>query len=248
MRLGPIRLLDVMVRLAARRDCMHGTDEPDAPGLPVPAGDAPGPAMREAARRYVRDAEPLAAFLADLEVAYRVLDLPPPSTETVKEASIAWADEFLRKLDGVTCEDPLTGMSGPEHARAYLSALVRTEQERCTDPPLQTHAVVSVVLAEPEAAVQDENELETAFDRSLQLATVGETIRATFERCDVVSALGPRRVLAVVGRDQFLDNRAEELDWLLRRRLPVSSAPRVQVRSMPRDEDQTDALLAEPRT
>ena len=225
---------------------MHGTDKPPAPRGPLPASDAPGPAMREAARRYVRDGEPLAAFLADLEVAYRVLDLPPPGTEVVKEASIAWADEFLSKLDPVTCEDPLTGMSGPEHARAYLSASARSEEGSCAAPP-GVHAVVVVVLAEPEVVAPSADELEATFERSLQLATVGETIRATFERCDVVSALGPRRVLAVVGRDQYLENRADELDWLLRRRLPVSSAPQVLVLPMPDDEDQTDALLARHR-
>ena len=30
-----------MVRAAARPDFMHGTDKPDAPGLPFPPGDAP---------------------------------------------------------------------------------------------------------------------------------------------------------------------------------------------------------------
>jgi len=227
-----------MVLVATRPDGMHGTDKTAAALSP---SETPGPAMREAARRYVRDGEPLAAFLADIEVAHRVLDLPPPTTEIVKEASIAWADEFIGKLDGTACEDPLTGMSGPENARAYLTALARTD-EQCPGRPA-SHAVVVVTLAESEGTAPTSSDLEAAFDRSLQLATVAETLRAVFERCDVVSALGPRRVLAVVGNDPLLRNRADELDWLLRRRLPVSSAPEVRVEQVPEDERQTNAFL-----
>jgi hypothetical protein len=228
-----------MVRGEARPEDMDGTDKPAA-APPVPTGGTPGPAMREAARQYVRDGEPLATFLTDLEVAYQAMDQPPPGTEVIKEASIAWADEFLARLDGVAFEDPLTGLSGPEHARVHLGGFYRVDDPEGRQESLETNAIVVVTLAEPCSPV---TELDAAFDQSLQLATVGETIRATFECCDLICALGRRRVLAVVGHDLFLNNRAEELDWLLRRRLPISSAPQVLVRPMPEDEERAGALL-----
>ncbi|RNL78441.1 hypothetical protein [Nocardioides marmorisolisilvae] len=220
---------------------MRATDRTQHTPLALPSSGLAGPAVREAARQYVRDGEPLATFLGDLEVAYQVLNLPPPSLDLVKQASIAWADEFLGKLDGLACEDPLTGMSSAQHARVHLQSLYRSCADRGEHPD-DAHALVIVSLVEacptPEADV-----LEAAFHQSLRLATISDTLRSTFARCDVVAALDHGRVLAVVSRDDSLAHRADELAWLLRRRLPVSSAPRVLVEPMPVAADQALALL-----
>ena len=220
---------------------MRATHRPQQPNLiHLPDHGLAGPAVREAARQYVRDGEPLATFLADLEFAYQVLNLPPPGTELVKQASIAWADEFLGEIDGIACADPLTGMATTEHARKHLRSLYRAHAEDRT--VLDAHALVIVSLFESHPRPVTDV-LEAAFQQSLRLATVADTLRSTFERCDVVTALDYGRVLAVVARDEFLQNRADELAWLLRRRLPVSSAPRVLVESMPVAEDEAVALL-----
>lgn len=197
-----------------------------------------GPAVREAARQYVRDGEPLATFLADLEVAYQVLALPPPSTDLVKQASIAWADEFLGGLEGIACRDPLTGMSSAEHARVHLRSLYRALDEHSVE--LHALVVVSLFEARPRRRADP---LEEAFRDSLRLATIADTIRTTFDRCEVIASLDAGRVVAVVNRDELLDHHADELAWHLRRRLPVSSAPRVLVEAMPPAEDQAIALL-----
>lgn len=222
---------------------MPATESPDPSPLRLP-GDVTntGSALQEAARKYVGDGESLGTFLADLEVAYQALNHQPPSTEVVKQASIAWADEFLGRLDGIACEDPLTGMSSPEHARVHLRTLYRTGDAGRTMRVLDAHALVIVSLIDSDPTPK-RDVLEATFDLSLRLATVGEAIRSSFERCDVVASLDCGRVLAVVGRDEFLQNRAEELAWLLRRRLPVSSAPRVLVEPMPASETSACALL-----
>jgi hypothetical protein len=216
----------------------------------LPENGLAGPALSEAARRYVRDGEPLSTFLADLEVAYQVLDLPPPSTALVKQASIAWADEFVGELGGIACEDPLTGMSSPEHARVHLSSLYRGVAPASADPAgadpasagPEGHALVVVSLVET-CAPRETDVLEAAFRQSLRLATVAETVRTTFHRCDVITALDHGRVVAVVSQGEALVQQAEELAWLLRRRLPVSSAPRVLIETMPPTEHQAIALL-----
>lgn len=232
-----------MVRRAAREVGMPAPDRPQPTRFALPEIAQAGPAVREAARQYVRDGEPLATFLADLEVAYQVLDLPPPSTELVKQASIAWADEFLGEVDGLAREDPLTGMSSAEHARMHLQSLYRSTGER-PQSAVDTHALVVVSLfeAHPRPAT---DVLEAAFHQSLRLATVADTIRATFERCDVIAALDHGRVVAVVSRDELVMHRADEVAWLLRRRLPVSSAPRVLVEMLPPTEHRALALLGE---
>lgn len=207
-----------------------------------PAGSLTGAAIRDAARDYVVAGEPLTTFLGDLEAAFEVLELPPPSTEVVKLASIAWADEFLGTLEDLACADPLTGMSSAEHARAHLRTLYRAGDEQYVAEVLDTRAlvIVSVFQAYPQPR---SDALETAFEESLRLATIAETIRTTFERCDVVAALDYGRVLAVIARDELLHQRTDELAWVLRRRLPVSSAPRVLVDSMPDCENSACALL-----
>ena len=230
-----------MVAERTRLVAMHGTNR--AATTPLPSSGLSGSAIREAARQYVADGEALATFLADLEVAHQALHLPSPGKELVKAASLAWADEILAKLDDVACENPLTGMSSAEHARIHLRTLYQTGDAERTTRVLDAHALVIVSLFESDPAAPKACELEAAFDQSLRLATVGETIRATFERCDVLATMQPGRVLAVVSRDQFLENRAEELAWLLRRRLPISSAPRVHVDTMPPTEDAACALL-----
>jgi len=221
---------------------MRATDRPQQNPLHLPDSGLPGPAVREAARQYVRDGEPLATFLTDLEVAYQVLNLPPPNAELVKQASIAWADEFLGEFEGVAREDPLTGMSSAEHARAHLRTLYRAGGGDCTRELLDDRALLIVSLFESNPRPKIDV-LEAAFDQSLRLATVADTIRTTFDCCDVVAALDHGRVLAVVGCDEFVENRTDELAWLLRRRLPVSSAPRVRVEPMPADVEQAVAFL-----
>lgn len=223
---------------------MRSTDHPHPPPLSVPFSSS-GSALREAARQYVVDGEPLATFLGDLELAHELLKLPPPSTDVVKAASLAWADEFLGRLDGVACENPLTGMSTGEHALVHLRTLYRTGDTARTARVLAGHALVIVSLFHLDPATPKAHDLETAFDESLKLATVAETIRATFERCDVIAALEGGRVLALVERDEFVENRVDELSWLLRRRLPISSVPRVLVEPMPETEEGACALLDE---
>lgn len=201
-----------------------------------------GPAVRQAARQYVQDGEPLATFLTDLEVAFQALDLPPPSTAVVKQASIAWADEFLGGLEGLACRDPLTGMSSAEHARVHLRSLYRALGALDDGQAAELHALVVVSLIEANPRTQTDP-LDVAFHDSLRLATVADLIRTIFGHCEVVTALDPGRVLAVVSRDAELDDHADALAWHLRRRLPVSSAPRVLVEEMPPAEDQAIALL-----
>lgn len=204
-------------------------------------GDTCSEAIRSAARLYVRDGESLETFLEDLEAAHDALGLPPASTEMVKEASIAWADESLAVFDGEAFEDPLTGLATPGYARSRLRALYRTRPGRPDTTVPGAHAVIIVTLIESDPGSTQKLPIDAAFDQSLRLATVAETIRATFDRCEVVTALGNGRTLAVVARDQYLTNRIDELSWLLRRRLPVRCAPRVLAESLP--ETETDAYL-----
>jgi hypothetical protein len=191
-------------------------------------------AIQEAARRYVADGEPLDAFLGDLEFAFHVLDLAPPSREVVKEASLAWADEILDTLASVACQNPLTGLSTLEHARDHVRALPRA---------LTDYAVVVVSLLASDQPDARRDVLDEAFDQSLRLAVVGETIRSTFEGCDVVASRSQGRVLAIVRAHELLPERADELACQLRRRLPVRSAPRVLVEPLPPTEHLVLELL-----
>lgn len=195
---------------------------------------SPGPAttIREAARRYVADGEPLDAFLDDLEFAYYLLDLAPPSPEVVREASLAWADEILGILDRVACHNPLTGLSTLEHARRHLQVLGQG---------LTEHAVVVVSLLGAASSGGRRDLLEAAFEESLRLAVVGETVRSIFEQCDLLVSLPHGRVLAVVRAGSSLEEQADTLARQLRRSLPISSAPRVRVTAMP----PTEALVLE---
>lgn len=213
-----------------------------SPDLAPPTGTS-GPALRAAARQYVGDGEALATFLDDLEFAHQALDLPPPSIDVVKAASLAWADEILGKLEGIACEDPLTGMSSAAHARVHLKALYRASDARAGADVLSAYRLVVVSMFESDPDPSRSHPLEAAFDQSLRLATVAEAVRLTFRRCDVVAPLQPGRVLAVVGREDGPDDRADELACLLRRRLPISCAPRVLVEPMPASEEGALALL-----
>jgi hypothetical protein len=127
----------------------------------------------------------------------------------------------------------------------HLSSLYRAAAAAGTSPSSagpEGHALVVVSLVET-CAPRETDVLEAAFQQSLRLATVAETVRTTFHRCEVVTALDHGRVVAVVSQDEALVQQADELAWLLRRRLPVSSAPRVLIETMPPTEHQAIALL-----
>jgi len=207
--------------------------------MPTKPSGLSAPAIRDAARQYVADGESLATFLADLEIAHRALGVPPPSAESVKRASLAWSDEILATLNGVACEDPLTGLSTLEHARLHFRALYRLDEPGLPSRVMDQFAVVLVSLLEVDRAPADE--LTRAFDRALRLATVGELIRAAYDRCVVLAELPHGRVLAVVSADG--PESADQLARSLRRRLPISSAPRVLVEPLPATGEHADALL-----
>ncbi|MFL6105751.1 MAG: hypothetical protein ACJ72L_02215 [Marmoricola sp.] len=65
------------------------------------------------------------------------------------------------------------------------------------------------------------------------VAQIAGTVRETFERCELITSLSNGRILAVVERDRFTENRIQETAWLLRRRLPSRFLPRIEALDLP---------------
>lgn len=77
----------------------------------------------------------------------------------------------------------------------------------------------------------------SAIDEDLRqpwlASVIAETVRQTFDRCESVTSLHDGRLLAVVERDPFTENRIQEVDWLLRRRLPARCFPKIDALDLP---------------
>lgn len=202
-----------------------------------------GDAIRAAARFYAREREPLDALLGDLRAARDLLGLPQPTPEMIQTARTAWAAASVDDSVEDVHEDPLTGLTVAPHARERLRSLCARPEVGDLDAGGPYVLVVLTVLdagmAEPPARPLDE-----ALREPFLVALIAETVRLTFDRCELVTSLGVGQILAVVERDPFTENRIQELEWLLRRRLPVRFTPRIHALDMPGTETELFDVLA----
>lgn len=202
-----------------------------------------GDAIRAAARFYAREREPLDALLEDLRAARDLLGLPQATPEMIQSARNAWAAASADDSVEDVPEDPQTGLALAPHARARLRSLAtRADGALGAGGPyvLVVLSVLDGVITEQPARPLDE-----ALREPFLVTLIAETVRLTFDRCELVTSWGVGRILAVVERDRFTENRIQELEWLLRRRLPGRFTPRIHALDMPGTDTELFDVLAE---
>jgi hypothetical protein len=176
--------------------------------------------------------------LADTSRAVRGTE---PSYAEVRALSVAWSDAMLGYVNGLSCDDPLTGLSTLAHLRSRVSEVYRLGDTTGT-PPAESHALVVVAAppgTDPAAGGDD------VLTRAMQAARLGDTARTVFPGIETIGHVAPGRVVVLAARDERIARRV----GLLRRMLDDGLVPhaRVWIEGLP-DSDQLAGRLLDELT
>jgi len=148
-----------------------------------------------------------------------------PTFDESRAVAEGWGDTTLGFVRGVTCADPLTGLSSEAHVRAVLADW------------FQGSAEVRAVLAVIELPTPQD-----PFAHARRLTLAGQLGQVAFPRARAVGRFGVRRVGILAPREAHLAARTELLFHLL-----GDLAGRVWVDVLPGSIDSAGWLLDELR-
>lgn len=149
-----------------------------------------------------------------------------PHYEESHALSLAWSETTLGYLHGLSCADPLTGLSTLAHLRDRVAELYRDSHHDA-----RNHALVVAQLATP------------GLDRlgaARRLTVVGNTARSVFSGPEAIGQVGPSRIVVVAPRDEALAGRVALL-----RRMVTERAERVWIEGLPSSDSSAVSLLDE---
>ncbi|MFZ5845791.1 MAG: hypothetical protein ACOYX5_00235, partial [Actinomycetota bacterium] len=146
-----------------------------------------------------RDGAALGEALDGLRTTFEVVLGIEPDFASVEALSVAWSEATLEFLHGLSCEDPLTGLTSFAHLRTRVDELYR-EAEQTGEPVSAGHALVIVEMSPVDASTTGEHQ----FNRVIRLVQVTGMVRAVFSGGETVSRLGVDRLTAVVRRAPHL--------------------------------------------
>jgi hypothetical protein len=150
-----------------------------------------------------------------------------PSFEEMRTLSVAWSEATLAYLHGLSCADPLTGLSTLAHLRERVADLYRD-----THADIRRHAlVITQVAGAPELDV---------LATSRRLTLLGDAARSVFHGPEAISQVGAARVVVLASRDASLAPRVSLL-----RRMVEDRADRVWIEGMPGTDASAAQLLDE---
>jgi hypothetical protein len=198
------------------------------------AGDHPLEPSVEAGRRLAEQGVGLAEALDGLMIAYHRAAGTEPDFEVVRAMSESWAESSLSAVMPLTCEDPLTGFTGPEHLRSGLGELYRDAQVHGYGVQ-DTHGLLVVELTGTAAS---------GADHELRMVSVADCLRSVFSGGEIVSRLGHKRAAVLVPRDERLTERLETVRSLLGRRRSEPGT-RVWVERLPTLIEWAEAIVDE---
>lgn len=174
-------------------------------------------------------------LLRDVEDVSRSVSGSLPPYEMVRAMSIAWTETALQDAYAMSCEDPLTGLTTPEHLRTRLDDVYRLAERNGVSASDQW-AFVVVELTSTGGP-------EIGLLRSLSMIAVAELLRACFDGDETIARLGQRRAVALVHRSDATRGYAMLRD-LLAQSSDVPST-RVWVEGVPASSHAASRLLNE---
>lgn len=178
----------------------------------------------------------LGEALHSLRLAFEAVTEAEPSFAATEALARAWSEETLAYLHGVSCEDPLTGLSTPAHLRGRLSEIHRAA-EQAGQRVSRTHALVVVEL--PPIRHTD------PFGNALLLVRCGEHLQEALSGDRTVSRVGARRLVGLAGRTPRLAGDVAGVRDLVCGLLTGRAGPRVWIEPLPDDLALSARLLDE---
>jgi hypothetical protein len=209
----------------------------EAVGEALASGSGTVVACEVAGAALARDGLTLAESLDSLATTARRVGGADPDYAAARALAVAWTEAMLGYLNGLSCEDPLTGLSSLAHLRSRVADLYRgTAAGTVRD----SHALVVVATPPgPDAASGPDDVLS----RALRVAQLGDTARTVFAGTETIGHVAPGRVIVLAGRDDRIGRRV----GLLRQMLDGSPVPhtRVWIEGLPDSDQAAGSLLDE---
>lgn len=168
---------------------------------------------------------PLGESLDGLRTTTQLVRHRDPTFDEVQALSTAWSEATLGYLNGLSCADPLTGLSTHAHLRERISELYR----ETADP--RSHALV-VTQAHFGAADQ--------LGSVRHMTLLGQTARSVFSGRETIGQVGHSRLVVVASRDDALAPRVSLL-----KRMVSDHADRVWIEGLPGTDESAAHLLDE---
>jgi hypothetical protein len=210
----------------------------EAVGEALASGSGTQVACEVTGGALARDGLTLAEALDALAATTRLVRGSAPDFADTQALTVAWSEAMLGYLNGLSCEDPLTGLASLAHLRSRISELYRGEGPG--NPARDSHALVVVAApAWPDAA----SARDDVLTRAMYVAQLGEVARTVFPGSETIGHVGPARVVVLAGRDDRIGRRV----GLLRRMLDGGAVPhtRVWIEGLPDTDAAAGVLLDE---
>jgi hypothetical protein len=209
----------------------------EAVGESLASGSGTVAACEVVGASLARDGLALAEALDGLATTARLVCGTNPDFDDVRAFSVAWSDAMLGYLNGLSCEDPLTGLASLAHLRSRVSDLYRGA---AAGGVRESHALVVVAAPPwPDAA----SGRDDVLTRAMRVAQLGDTARTVFSGTETIGHVAPGRVVVLAGRDDRIGRRV----GLLRRMLDDNAVAhaRVWIEGLPDDDTAAGSLLDE---
>ncbi|MFD1826178.1 MULTISPECIES: hypothetical protein [Mumia] len=174
-------------------------------------------------------------LLRDVEDVSRSVSGSLPPYEMVRAMSIAWTETALQDAYAMSCEDPLTGLTTPEHLRTRLDDAYRLA-ERNGAAASDQWAFVVVELTSTGGP-------EIGLLRSLSMIAVSDLLRTCFDGDETIARLGERRAVALVRRSDATRGYTALRDLIAQS--PDVPSTRVWVEGVPASSQAASRLLGE---
>ncbi|WP_231482374.1 hypothetical protein [Nocardioides sp. URHA0020] len=174
-----------------------------------------------------RDGVSLAEALDDLATTWRLVRDAEPAHAELRALAVAWSDATLGYVHGLSCHDPLTGLSTLAHLRACIGDAHRAG-------PVADAGVLVVVEVAPCGEL---------LAQAMADAQLGEIVRGVFPGRETIGRIAPGRLVVLADRDDRLVRRVD----LLQRMVVGGAAPRprVWIEGLPDSDVAAVALLDE---
>lgn len=202
-------------------------------------GADPAAVALEVGASAATQGSPWPEILTEVEALCQAVTHADPAYDLVKALSTGWAEACLQHLHGLSCEDPLSGLTSLAHLSTRLDEVYRGADRDGVDVP-DRHAFVVVELP---ASAGGTSPLRT----SLAMLETSEVLRAVFNGSETIARSHRLRCVALVERTQHLLATPKVVTTLLRTRLRRTGPDdfRVWIEGLPRSRAGASTLLGE---
>ncbi|MGZ6733344.1 MAG: hypothetical protein ACXVDH_01765 [Nocardioides sp.] len=207
----------------------------EAVGEALAAGTSSMEACWVVGRRQAEQGASLGESLEGLRATTRLVAGRDPVFDESHALSLAWSESVLGYLHGLSCADPLTGLSTHAHIRERIAELYRNAVADSIGSSSVSRSHALVVTDVGHAA-----DVRDPVSVARRLALLGDAARTVFAGSETIGQIGTTKVVVVAPRNERLADRVSLL-----RRMVVPEASRVWIEGLPGSDASAVSLLDE---